>query len=361
MTPVAVSAAVSATVSAVDLRQLVAAVFQSLGVATPRAACVAESLVNADLEGIASHGVTLVPLYVERLHKGSVSATAEPRIEEDHGGLVVMSAEHTLGQVSAQVAVDLAIARARQHGVALVTVRHAFHFGAASFWARQFAQAGMVGFAFSNTRPLMPPPGGAERIVGNNPMAIAFPAATDEPLVVDMAMSATAMGKIRIAQAAGQAIPEGWATDAEGKPTTSPADAIEGMLLPAAGPKGFGLAVAIDLLCGALSGGAFGAAVRPLYGQLDQPYDCAHAFIAIDASRVGGGAAVSTQVAAFAETIRQSAKAPGTDRIYAPGDLERSRRAANGDRCSISSELAGQLNQLAQQAGVSARLALLST
>lgn len=348
-----------ASVSAEQLRRLTSDLFQSLGVSASRAACVADSLVSADLEGVPSHGVTLVPMYLDRIRKGSVSAAAEPRIEEDYGGFVVMSAEHALGQVSAQVAVDLAIERARQHGLAAVAVRHAFHFGTASFWARQFANAGMVGFAFSNTRPLMPALGGAERVVGNNPMAIAFPAAAGEPLVVDMAMSATAMGKIRIAEARGQEIPEGWATDAQGKSTTSPAEAIKGMLLPAAGPKGFGLAVAIDLLCGALAGGAFGAAVRPLYAELEKPYDCSHAFLAIDAARVGGGSGISAQVATFAEAIRQSKKAPGTERIYAPGDLERSRRAANGDLCPISTELAEQLNQLAQQAGVPARLTVL--
>lgn len=343
-------------VSADSLHRLTSGVFKALGVAEGRAQSVADSLVGADLEGVASHGVALVPLYVDRIRKGSVSVSAEPRIEEDLGGLVSMSAEHSLGQVSAQIAVDLAIERARLHGVAVIAVRHAFHFGTASFWARQFASAGMVGFAFSNTRPLMPAPGGAERVVGNNPMAIAFPAASGEPLVVDMAMSATAMGKIRIAEARGQAIPEGWATDVDGKSTTSPADAIKGMLLPAAGPKGFGLAVAIDLLCGALSGGAFGSSVRPLYIDLDKTYDCSHAFLAIDASRVGGGAGIGAQVAAFADTIRNSKKAPGIERIYAPGDLERARHAANGTVCPISTELADQLNALAQQAGVVERL-----
>ena len=214
----------------------------------------------------------------------------------------------------------------------------------------------MVGFAFSNTRPLMPAPGGAERVVGNNPMAIAFPSEPNAPLVVDMAMSATAMGRIRIAEARKQEIPLGWATDAQGNPTTSPSDAIKGMLLPAAGPKGFGLAVAIDLLCGAMSGGAVGAAVRPLYADLDKPYDCSHAFICIDASRLGGGKGIAPEVAAFSNAIRYSKKSPHTDQVYAPGDLERSRREANGYRCIISLELANQLQALADQAGLRIRL-----
>lgn len=344
------------SVSASELRSLTAALFAAHGVPARQAACVADSLVSADLEGVASHGVALVPLYVERMSKGSVAATAEPQVVEDFGALVVMSAQNALGQVSASAAVDLATARARLHGASVVAVRHAFHFGTASYWARKFAAAGMVGFAFSNTRPLMPAPGGAERVVGNNPMAIAFPARSGEPLVIDMAMSATAMGKIRLAEARGEPIPPGWATDAEGNPTTSPTEAIKGMLLPAAGPKGFGLAVAIDLLCGALSGGAFGAAVQPLYGETEKPYDCSHSFIAIDAARLNDGAGISQQVTSLARQIRESRPAPGTERIYAPGDLERTRHANHGDRSPISSELARQLNQLAIDAGISERL-----
>lgn len=345
------------SVSAHALRGLTAALFRAQGLTALRAASVADSLVCADLEGVASHGVALVPLYLERISKGSVNPFAEPLVVEDHGGLVVMSAQNALGQVSAAAAVELAAARAREHGVSVVSVRHAFHFGTASFWARQFAAAGMVGFAFSNTRPLMPAPGGAERVVGNNPMAIAIPARADEPLVVDMAMSATAMGKIRLAEANGEAIPSGWATDAAGQATTSATEAIQGMLLPAAGPKGFGLAVAIDLLCGALSAGAVGAAVRPLYGELDKPYDCSHAFIAIDAARLHGGAGIAPQVAGFAQAIRDSRRAPGTERIYAPGDLERARRASNGEHCPIAGELAQRLNQFAADAGIPERVA----
>lgn len=350
-----------AHVSADSVALLATQLFEALGIEAEHARCVADSLVSADQEGIASHGVALIPLYVERLRKGSISRDAVPRVVEDHGGLVVVGAEHVLGQVSASAAVKLALERAREHGVAVVAVRNAAHFGAASYWARQLTDAGMIGFAFSNTRPLMPAPGGAERVVGNNPMAVAFPSASGEPLVVDMAMSATAMGKIRLAEARGAEIPEGWATDAQGAPTRSPTAAINGMLLPAAGPKGFGLAVAVDLLCGALSGGAVGAAVRPLYGELDKHYDCAHAFIAIDARRMGEGAGIGAQVAAFAQAIRASKKAPGIDEIYAPGDLERARRAANGGKVPMSLDLVDQLNELAREAGVVTRLAPLSS
>ncbi len=344
-------------VRADDLRALVRGVLVALGAPAADAALLAETLVEADLEGIASHGSMLLPMYAERVRRGSVSLAAAPEVVEDLGGLLVMDARRSLGQVSARAATDLAVARARDHGVALVAVRDAFHFGAAGHWARRIAAHGMVGFAFSNTRPLMPAPGGAERLVGNNPLAIAFPAAADTPLVVDMAMSASAMGKIRLAAQTGEPIPAAWASDAEGNPTTDAAAAIKGMLLPAAGPKGFGLAVAIDLLCGALSGGGIAGGVRPLYDQLDQPYGCAHAFIAVDSSRLHDGAGIAARVAEFADTIRGSRRAPGVDTVYAPGDLERARRNAAGDLCPLPRTIATQLESLAASLGLDLRLA----
>jgi len=344
-----------ARVAEADLRDLVEVLLESFGVPANFVAVAADALVSADMEGIASHGVMLLPMYADRIRAGSVNGAAVPQVVEDHGALVTLSAGHGLGQVSSQLAVDLVTERARVHGAAVIAVRDGFHFGAASYWTKRIAAKGMVGFAFSNTRPLMPAPGGAGRVVGNNPMSIAFPSASGEPLVIDMAMSATAMGKIRLADGRGEPIPEGWATDDQGNPTTSAAAAIAGMLLPAAGPKGFGLAVVIDLLCGALSGGAVGAAVTPLYGDPSVPYGCAHAFIAIDATKLQKSD-VPSAVAAFADNIRHSAKAPGTGRVYAPGDLERDVRLRNGAICTVSNDLLQSLNDLAKQAGLPNRL-----
>lgn len=339
-------------VEADSLIAFIQALLEKLGSDAKYAKVVADSLVRADLEGVASHGVALLPMYVERIQAGSVSAAALPRILDDLGALVVMTADNGLGQISSQVALEIAAERALKHGVATVAVKDAFHYGAGAFWARQLADRGMVGMAFSNTRPLMPAPGGAQPVVGNNPLCVAFPSAAGLPLIVDMAMSASAMGKIRVADARGDSIPLGWATDAQGNDTTSPAEAIKGMLLPAAGPKGFGLAVAIDLLCGALSGGGIASQVKPLYGNAAQPYNCAHTFIAIDASRLNGGKGIAEQVDALAEAIRNSQKAPGVERVYAPGDLERSRREQSQGRCALSGALLESLNRLAAEYGM---------
>lgn len=321
-----------------------AQVLQACGVPPADARLTAAALVEADLQGVASHGCMLLPMYVERLRAGSVNTAPALHIVEDRPALVVLDGDHGLGQVSSARAVDIAVERARQHGTAIVAVRHGFHFGAAAYWSSRIATAGLVGAAMSNTRPLMPAPGGAERVVGNNPLSFAFPAAPGQPVVVDMATSNSAMGKIRNADRQGQPIPAGWATDKQGNSTTSAAEAITGMLLPAAGPKGFGLAVMVDLLCGGVSGGALGGEVQPLYGASERPYDCSHWFLAIDA-----GSSLAPRADAFAERIRGSARAPGVDTVYAPGDLERARRAQLADGLSLSGELCAQFDALADQ------------
>src|SRR5258708_6319632 len=270
---------------AVDAQRLISGVadmFTAVGIAAADAQVVAADLVAADLGGIPSHGVMLLPMYVERIDKGSVSRASAGQVVSDRAGAIVIDAGNALGQLTSRQAVKLAVERAREIGLAAVAVRNGFHFGTAGRYARMMAEQNCVGVVLSNTRPLMPAPGGAEALVGNNPIAIALPSAGEFPVEVDMASSATAMGKIRLAAAAGISIPADWAVDAEGRPTTDPAAAIKGMLLPAAGPKGFGLAFVIDLLCGGLSDGAVGAEVRPLYGDATEPYRCAHFFLAID-------------------------------------------------------------------------------
>jgi LDH2 family malate/lactate/ureidoglycolate dehydrogenase len=303
---------------AIDAQRLVSAVadiFKAVGIAAADARVVADDLVTADLEGIASHGVMLLPMYIERIVKGSVSARSSGEVVSDRGGAIVIDAGNALGQLTARQAVRLVVARAQEVGLAVVVVRDGFHFGTAGRFARMIAAHNCVGIVLSSTRPLMPAPGGAEAMVGNNPVAVALPSTGEFPVEADMALSATAMGKIRLAAAAGQPIPQDWAIDAQGRPTTDPAAAIKGMLLPAAGPKGFGLAFVIDLLCGGLSDGAIGADVRPLYGDAAEPYRCAHFFLAIDAGHFPAGDRFAQRVHDQAARVSGSKRAPGVDRV----------------------------------------------
>jgi LDH2 family malate/lactate/ureidoglycolate dehydrogenase len=334
------------------LSAAVARIFAALGVPGPDAEIVAQDLVAADLEGVASHGVMLVPMYVDRMLAGSVLPRATGEIVSDTGGAVVLDAANALGQVTARRAVRLAVERARMCGLGAVAVRNAFHFGTAGRYARMMADDGCVGIVMSNTRPLMPAPGGAEALVGNNPLAIALPSAGEHPVEVDMALSATAMGKVRLAEAAGEKIPADWAIDADGRATTDPAAAIKGMLLPAAGPKGFGLAFVIDLICGGLSGGAVGAQVRPLYGDPAQPYCCSHFFLAIDTGHFAGADGFAGRVRDQALRVSRSKRAPGVERVHAPGELAWATRQASGGVCRLGAQTVKSLSDAAKRVGL---------
>ncbi len=340
-----------------ELIDFVAAILAAVGVPAHAGRLVAEGLVAADGEEIESHGVMLLPMYVDRIAAGSVAPAAAGRVVSERNGAVVIDGENGLGQVTSALAVELAVARAREHALGAVAVRNAFHFGTAGRWAAEIARAGCIGMVLSNTRPLMPAPGGAERLVGNNPIAVAVPG-QGEPIVLDLATSASAMGKIRLADARGEKLPEGWASDAHGVPTTDPAAAIKGMLLPAAGPKGFGLAVMIDFLCGGLSSGGMGERVMPLYGDAAVPYDCAHFFLAIDVGAFRPQEDFATAVGGFAQRVRTSRAAAGAGAVMMPGDPALRAAARNGATCQIAAVTAVALRKLAERLKVDVPTAL---
>jgi LDH2 family malate/lactate/ureidoglycolate dehydrogenase len=341
-----------ATIPAEQLAAFVARLFVATGLSASAAQKVANGLVDADLEGLASHGVMLADMYIERLQGGSVSKETAAAIVSDQQSAVVLDAGHALGQLTGEQAMSLAIEKARQFAAGIVAVRHGFHFGAAGRYARQAANAGCVGIAMCNTRPLMPAPGGAERVVGNNPLAIAVPADGEIPIVIDMATSEAAMGKIRMAEKAKEAIPSTWAVTAQGLSTTNPTEAIAGMLLPSGGPKGFGLSFLIDLLCGLLSQGASGARVRPLYGDFSVPYDCSHLFIAIDVAHFCELDRFRAQAASAAERVRNGKRAPGVSQLFTPGEPEWQRRDRSDGQVLVEPTVAAMLQRYAERLGV---------
>lgn len=341
-----------ARVRADDLAGAVAKMFAAAGVPSEAAGLVADDLVAADLEGVASHGVMLVPMYVERIRSGSVSRGIAGQVVSDRQAAIVIDAGDVLGQLTARQAVDLAASRAEQFGAAVVAVRNAFHFGTAGRYARMLAERGCIGIVMCNTRPLMPPPGGAAPVTGNNPIAIAAPGDGAFMPEVDMALSAAAMGKIRNAAAAGQPIPRGWATDKDGADTTDPNEAIAGMLLPAAGPKGFGLAFMLDLLCGGLSSGGIGEQVRPLFAALHQSYGSSNLFIAIHVGHFAELATFKSRAREAVENTSGVRRAPGVERVFAPGELAHDARTTAEGWCRLASPTVKALREAGQSLGV---------
>ena len=325
------------TVSLTWLDDAITAIFEAAGFSTEAARTVSGVLTEADASGVPSHGAMLVPMYIKRIAAGSVSREEQAEVVHSFGAVHVLDAKNALGAISGRQAMDLAVASAKEHGLGAAAVRHAFHFGQALPYARQAGAAGMIGIAMSNTRPLMPAPGGAQTVVGNNPLAVCVPvgapgAGEDQQYFgLDMALSAAALGKIRLAEAEGREIPDTWATDKDGTPTTDPTAAIAGMLLPMAGPKGFGLALTVDILAGILSGGAYGDKVAGLYKNMAEPNDCAHFFLAIDPAAFGEREEFLARTADLARQVTESDRAPGVERVVLPGQFEQDKRDAAKD------------------------------
>lgn len=309
-------------IPAASLRDSVVELFTDCGVSPSAAQTVASALVDADLRGVHSHGVNLVPVYLERLRNGTVNTDEHASTVSEKRATAVLDARHSLGILTADEAMALAIAKSKEHGVGLVVVRHAFHFAGAFRYVQAAARAGCIGVAASNTRPLMPAIGGTKPVVGNNPLAIGVPRGSGEPLVLDMALSQVAQGKIRIAAKAGRDIPEDWATDKDGRSTTDPQEALDGMLLPMGGHKGFGLALMLDILTGVLSGGGFGAGVRSVYNDMTVPNNCAHFFFALDVSAFVALDKFVEQVKTLTEAVTRGPFVAGVDRLLLPGQLE---------------------------------------
>lgn len=340
------------SVEASDLINVVARIFVACGLPEQDAVIASTDLVAADLEDVASHGVMLVPMYVKRLKAGSVSTRSAGEVVVDNGAAVVIDAHHALGQLVARQAVELAVARAKTFGAGIVAVRNAFHFGTAGRYARLIAAEGCISMVTSNTRPLMPAPGGAEPITGNNPLAVAVPSQGEFLPEVDMALSASAMGKIRIAAAQKQALPPGWAADKDGVPTTDAELAISGMLLPAAGPKGFGLAFMLDLLAGGLASGAIGPEVRPLYGDASEHYRSSQLFIAIHTGHFLAESMFALRAKEQTDRVTQSRRSPGVGRVFAPGEMAHNARLRNGNHVKLSASTLSGLRDAAHIAAV---------
>jgi LDH2 family malate/lactate/ureidoglycolate dehydrogenase len=232
-------------------------------------------------------------------------------------------------------------------------VRHAFHFGGAYLYAEQAAAAGCIGVAAANTRPLMPAPGGRAPLVGNNPIAISVPRVRQTPVTLDMALSEVALGKIRLADAEGRSIPNTWATDANGHPTTDPAAAVAGMLLPAGGAKGYGLALMVDVLTGVLSGGAFGGDVKGLYADTSVPNNCAHFFMALDIGEFGESDQTDARLATLFAQITSGATIDGVSRLLLPGQIETEQAATNrAEGVPVDASVLAGLRDAAQRVGL---------
>jgi LDH2 family malate/lactate/ureidoglycolate dehydrogenase len=254
---------------------------QARGVAAGDAGVVADCLIAANLNGVDTHGVARLPIYLRRLAQGAINSKAQPSFVARHGATAVLDGDNGLGPVVARLGMTEAIARAREHGVSYVTARRSNHFSYAAWYCEQAAAEGLMGLCSSGGEPTVAPWGGKKAFFTNSPLAFAAPT-RHEPLVVDLATSVSSRGNILLADMLGQSIPADWAIDAEGRATTNAAAALKGCVLPMGGAKGYALIVALEILNSMLAGGATAPNVGSQAAQDGAAAGVSHFFIAID-------------------------------------------------------------------------------
>jgi len=272
-----------------SLLQLACTALERAGANHRMAEAAARHLVRAEAQGLPTHGLSRVPFYCGMLRGGRADGAAQPIMVAERAGACLIDNRDGLPYVSAQWAVEEAIQRARRNGIAFAGIRSSGHVGVLGIHVEAIAQAGMVGFGFTNSPAAMPPWGGKKPLFGTNPMAAAFPRRGKAPIIVDLALTTVVRGRIMMAMKRGERIPEGWALDRNGKPTTDPKEAIEhGSLFPIGGAKGTMLALVFELICAALTGAAIGAEADSFFSEEGNRPRIGQAFMAIDPGALAG-------------------------------------------------------------------------
>lgn len=300
-----------------ELTALVETALTSAGASPAQASATALALVAAEASGLPSHGLSRVPMYVAHLKAGRVIGDAVPVIKNQRASAVLIDACNGFAFPACRLAIDEAIARASQTGIAIAAVTNSHHFGMASYHLDAVARAGMVGIACGNSPAAMPAAGGKRPIFGTNPIAAIFPREGQHPVSIDLSLSEVARGKLMVAAKKGEAIPLGWALDADGNPTTDPKKGMEGSMLPMGGVKGAMLALIVELLVTTLTGAHFGAEADTFFVDEGNQPRLGQAFIVIDPAALGGTAVYSERIEALlaAMLVDEGVRLPGQRRF----------------------------------------------
>ena len=333
------------------LRAFASSLLAATGVRPEEAAIIAESMVYADLRGVGSHGLLRLEQYIDRIEAGLINLKAEMPLIQDSPACALVDAQNGFGQVAGVRAVDMGIAKAANLGVSAVSVKNSNHYGTSAFFAVRAAAKNMAAIVFTNAGPAMPPFNGTRALLGTNPFAAAVPMADGDPMVLDMATSEVAKGKLRRALANGESIPLGWAVDKDGRPTTDPKAGMEGFVCPMSGPKGSGLALMIDLFSGVLSGSSLTGEVKGLHDHSGLSR-AAHLFIVLNPAFFSGTEQFMQDVALVGDCIHGQ-KAVDGGKVYLPGEMENANETKNRlNGISLNADMVDKLNSRAVRHGV---------
>ena len=343
------------------LREFGEAALARCGAAPSAAAIVVGCLLESDRRGVHTHGLIRLRSYVAQARAGEIAASAEPRIVHQHGPTALLDGRFAFGAVTGVFAMDDAIERALEFGVGITAVRNGTHFGSAACYSLRAARRSLIGIAATNTPAAMAPWGGADARLGNNPVSVAGPTHNGAPFLLDIAQSVVSRGQVKLTQLAGLPIPETWALDADGKPTTDPLAALEGALLPMAGHKGSGLALAVELLTGALAGAGLSPRMvnTGLTGGRGDPAaptaerGVGHLFVAIDPDRFAGRELFRTRMGDLVAAVKATRPAEGFTEVLVPGEPEhRAEVAAASKGVALPAESIEELRVLAAEEGL---------
>jgi L-2-hydroxycarboxylate dehydrogenase (NAD+) len=308
-----------------DLKDFCSQAYMKTGVPGPEAEIVADLLVRADLRGVESHGVTRLPIYIERLQKGYVRKESKLTSIRDKGPTAFLEAHGSMGHIAAYRGMEKAISKAGEYGIGWVSVKDSGHFGVAGLFPMMALQKDFIGYVISNSAPMMFPWGGCERVIGNNPLAYAIPAGQCPPVVLDFSLGVVSSGKLILARKKGEKIPLGWAFDKEGLPTTDPFEGYEGggSLMPVGGHKGYGMVLIHEMLTAVLTGGKKTREIKSLYEEDKSGIQgTCHTFMALDPDCFIGKEAFKEEMDGYIKSIKESGKARNSTEILMPGEPE---------------------------------------
>jgi LDH2 family malate/lactate/ureidoglycolate dehydrogenase len=349
------------TVSVETLTAYIVSVLEALKMSRKNATLTADLMVRTDLRGVDSHGIGMLPKYVEWTQAGFVHPWAEPIVARDDQATALVDGQKGLGHPASVLAMELAIAKAGRYGIGIVAVRNSNHFGACANYSMMALERGMIGFAVTNSPFVAMVPTFAKKpMMGTNPLSLAAPGARHAPFVLDMATTTVAVGKLTIASRWNKPIPEGWGLDAQGRPTSDAREVLASRLLSPLGGsrelgshKGYGLGVMVDILSGALSGGVYGNLLDRKGGRERKETNTGHCFAAIDIERFRPLGDFTAAMDDMLQALNDTPRADGQERVYTAGEpeaeTERQRRVHG---IPVAPALVRQCNDIARDLGV---------
>jgi L-2-hydroxycarboxylate dehydrogenase (NAD+) len=341
-------------IPAPQLRQFIAAAMEKLGLPAEDAAIVASLMTEAEVQGSDGHGVIRLAPYARRIRAGGINLRPNIRVLKEKAGMALLDGDNAMGPLVMQRAARMAIDKARHCGIAWVGSRLSNHAGPASLYARMAMAEDMIGmyFAVGNANHL-PPWGGLDMLLSTNPIAVAVPAGEEPPVVLDMATTVAAYGKVKAKAQRGEQMPVGWMMDRQGQPLTDPKRAEEGFLMPIGGYKGYGLSLVVGILAGTLNGAAMGSEVIDFNHDDTTITNTGQAIVAIDPDAFGDIDEFKARVDKLIRELRASERMPGVERIWLPGEQSHAKRMTNQrEGVPLTASLLTQLDTLARDLGI---------